>query len=340
VAVPKVEVDLMWDNTALKQGTMEAEADVERMADAVDAAATEMRTSLSSIDDGVSTTLGTGGTFSSGVDDVEAEGGRLKEVGSEVGAEFAANLQEGVASGDIKGTLLDTFSGLGAAAGATGQLGLAAAGVGVLLGATLIKGLTAKAAAERQGFVDAVNTAFEQIEIKATDTFDTIEKKIQDTFTRVGVVSELGGEEGLIGGYERINELVALTGVKFEEVVKILQGKTNPNLEDARRKIIDASDNTELWGKWTTIVGQGYSDNAKTAQDILKITEGNVREQESLGRLAGEFQKNTDLAARDSEILARNMNSVEESSRRIGENLGNAVRQAGLLDLAINGVER
>lgn len=318
---PVIAIKALWDGTKLKSGTDESEAAVESLADSVEASSDQMRASLASIDDGVNTTLSSGGTFSSGVDDVEAEGGRLKEVGSEVGAEFAANLQEGVASGDIKGTLLDTFSGLGAAAGATGQLGLAAAGVGVLLGATLMKGLAAKAQAERQEFVDAVNTAFEQIEVTAQSSFETIRREIKKTFTETAVIAELGGEEGVLGGYERINELIQITGVKFNDVVDILQGEVSPRLDRARELIIEASDNTELWGRWTTIIGQGYSDNAKTAQDILKITEGNVKEQDALLGLTLQYRDGMTVSAAAAERSA-------DAWERISRATDNVVRNA------------
>lgn len=318
-AQERIEIEILADATKLKAGTDEAERSIEALADAVDTSSDQMRASLQSIDDGVTSTLGSGGTFSRSVDDVEAEGGRLKDVGSEVGAEFAANLQEGVASGDIKGSLLDTFSGLGAAAGATGQLGLAAAGVGVLLGATLIKGLSQAAAERKQEFVDEINGAFDAIEINAKSTFDSIRKQLMSAFDVQAVLTELGGEQGLVGGLEKVNEVARASGVPFNDIVDILRGKMNPDLKVAQQLLRDAGAEVAYQVRGHGANVDALTDEARLATDILEASKENRKQQDIVEsgaqRLAGYYERTADAAERTAAALAR------INSRNVGDDL-------------------
>lgn len=282
--IPPIELKAMYDGTELTAGTAKSELEIEGLADSVDTAATQMRASLSSIDDGVNTTLGTGGTFSQGVDATEAEGGRLKEVGTEVGAEFAANLQEGVASGDVKQTVIDTFSGLGAAAGATGQIGIAAAGVGLLLGTAIIKGMTANIEARRQAIIDSMNEIFSSLEITAKTTGQQIQKQILEGFDFTSVIEQLGGEQGFAGGMEKVNDIVKETGASFSVVIQALQGEVNPQTDALLETLIKAKDEGSLLSDGFYENRFLMNDTAKNADALLgAITTTRVKQQELTG---------------------------------------------------------
>lgn len=343
-ALPPVKVEVLYDGTKLKAGTEQSEASIEALADSVDAASDQMRASLASIDDGVTSTLGTGGTFSRSVDDVEVEGGRLKDVGAEVGAEFAANLQEGVASGDIKSTLLDTFSGLGAAAGATGQLGLAAGGVGVLLGATLIKGLTQAAEEKRAEFVAAVNEGFQQIEVKARTTFADIRKQFLEAFDFKSLLEELG-EGDPNAALDKINQAAAYLKVPFGELVDVLRGEVNAENRDTLRLLQAhaAQINTELVpGLFTmTAEEEKQRDLSKELLEYAGVRRDKLADVVELSAAERDYKRETRDAsvvlAEATERTAAALERAERASIRIGSNLGNAVRQADLINLALGG---
>lgn len=313
-----IAIQALWDGTKLKAGTEESERAVEALADSVETASDQMRASLQSIDDGVTSTLGPTGTFSRSVDDVEVEGGRLSEVGSEVGAEFAANLQEGVASGDLKGSLLDTFSGLGAAAGATGQLGLAAAGVGVLLGATLIKGLSQAAEERRAEFVAAVNEGFQSIEVKARSTFKEIRGELLSTFDFKALLEDLGEGDPTVA-LGKIQDAAEAINKPFNELVDVLRGDINKENQDTLKALQQQSKEIDyqVQGKGSMI--DVLTDEAKLAGDLLDYTR-NRKEQ---------LRETTDLARAERDYLQQSADAAERiaaatdriNARRSGDDL-------------------
>lgn len=341
----RIEIEILTDTTKLKAGTDEAERSIEALADSVDLASDDMRRSLQSIDDGVSSTLGPSGSFTRATDDFTDTGRqRFSEAGTEVASEFSSNLAEGIASGDTSATLLDSITGLGATLGAAGGL-TAIAGVGALVGGAIVSGMVNGAKAAKAEFIAETKTIFDSVEVEAKTSMRKIRKEILEGFTFESVLEELGGEAGLQGGIDQVNTLVDATGVKFNTVVDLLRGKVNPATEETRKILEQQASliNVELApGVFT--MSKAQTDVRDTAKDVLGVIDDQLEKQKTVtqqkkleldytrdqvnpGRAVADAMERTALAAE----------RAERAALRLGGNLGNAVRQAGLVNLALGG---
>lgn len=320
----QIEIQALWDGTRLKTGTEQAETSVEALARAVDDSSDSMRRSLQSIDDGVSSTLGPGGTFDRSVDDVETSGSRMKDVGSEIGSEFAENIGEGIRSGDIGGTILETFTSLGPALGVVG--------IGIAVGAGLINGMIRGAKEARAEFLAAVNGIFEQTEIRARTTNERIRKEILEAFTFESVLTELGGDEGVAGGVKKVDWLVKNLGVDFNEVVEILRGDLNPANRDTLailQRQADIGPRLVSSGKAVAIAENVAASNAREVLDALERTRAVQRDSQHLAERNRDYiADQADQAGR----LADNSERAAAASRRMAD----AYREAAIVRLPDN----
>ena len=317
-----MEVQALWDGTKLKAGTEEAEASVEALADSVEAASDSMRASLDSIDDGVSSTLGPGGSFSTSVDNVEDEGGRMTEVGSEVGAEFAANLAEGVNSGDMVGSVTDTFSGLSAAAAATGNIGLIAAGVGAVFGATIIRGITNAVTAREQAVVDAMNGIMEGVVSSAATGMKAVREAMLAEFDiteQLKRLSESGDDAA--EGWAVVEDLSKATGEHTNVILDALAGKINPATDRFREKLLAVEDEGTKIGSGFYEMSQFMSETAKQADRTTVVLGDTERALEGAERgaegLAGWMERNKVLSEGTKEANERSADALERAEAAI-----------------------
>lgn len=352
--VPPIEAKVMWDGTEFKAGTLEAESDVERMADAVDLAADQMRASLSSIDDGVSNTFGPSGSFDTAAGDIESTGGaRMAEAGSEVASEFGSNLAEGIASGDTSATVIDSVTGLGATIASAGGV-LAFTGIGALIGGALVSGIVNKAKASAQAITDSVNTAFEAIEIKAKTTNAEIRRQFEQTATITGLYTELGGEGGPEAGFLKLAEYADDFGASAEDAANLINGEMTPGAKFLQEQIKLAGDNAEELATQTANGDVFLSKQTVNASALNKLIEAENAsrartlalaqstrdgladqkvEQDKLNPVAADHADTAERSADATERSAAAMERMQRAAYGIGEGLGSAARSAASIAL-------
>lgn len=85
--------------------------------------------------------------------------GRLNSTAGEIGSEFSENIGEAFRNGDLKGTLLETFTSLGPALGGAGIL--IGAGAAIING--MISGVEERASELRQAVKDAYTAAIDEV---------------------------------------------------------------------------------------------------------------------------------------------------------------------------------
>jgi len=343
--IPPVEVKAMWDGTDLVTGTQQAEQSVEDLAREVDYAADSMRRSLQSIDDGVSSTLGSSGSINSTFDDFESHGtNRMGEAGAEVASEFGSNLAEGIASGDTSATVLDSLTGLGATVAASGGL-LAFAGIGALVGGALVSGVVNRIKQADQAITDAINSSFQAIEVKARQSNKVIMQAYQDTLTFKDTITAVGGGDAQ-AGFEKLADYAGRFGFEVEDAVNLINREMTPGAKGLRDAMAEVSTNID---DYVTRLHDGdvVLDNVVTGASALNrlIDEQRQKQQGTLDILKAErdatadIKNNVERSTGPAADFADSMKRAEEATWRIGANLGNAIRQAGLLGLALDGID-
>lgn len=318
----RITLRALYDGTQLKQGTTEAETHLEALERATADTSDDINRSLRSIDDGVSSTLGSGGTFDRAVDDVETSGRRMKDIGSEVGSEFAENIGEGIRSGDIGGSILETFTSLGPALGV--------AGIGIAAGAGIINGIISGFRDRRAELIENVSSMFSEIEVKATDTAATIQKAIRDTYTFKDVVAEVGGGDET-AGMKNVEQAAAAIGVDFNAIVDVLRGAWNPAAQRTLALLQAQSTETETIVKGAGRGATSLTDQAQLAQTILDLSQARrdsqsdttrllLRERDYVRGTAGDIGKVAD----DAERVA----SANERAAAAAQRMADAYRTA------------
>jgi hypothetical protein len=327
MAVPKVEVDVMWNDDALKAGTTEAAAALEGLESSVNSSSTAMKTDLASVGTTAETELGT--TVPAAADTaavgLTTKASKFKAVGTELGQTLAQGIGSGVSGPEQVANLGTSVAGLAAPLAATGVGAIAAIGLG--LGGALISNMI-KAANERKAeFVEEVVSGFTAIEVKARSTFASIRQDLLDTYDTKALLEEVT-KLGI--GTDELRALSEDIGAPWYELAEVLRGDINPANKDTLESLRDQAKELDSQVKVGGAITNVYSDQAKLAQDLLGISDRRkdaLREQVDLARLEKEALEGSAQAARE----------LEAATIRIGGNLGNAVRQAGLLDLALGG---
>lgn len=292
----QIEVQALWDGTKFEAGTREAEASMEALADSVEASSEAIQDSLDRMDDGINSTLGTGGTFSKSVDDVEASGSRMSDVGGEVGAEFSENLSEGFQSGDFVGVALETFASLTAAIGPLG--------IGFGVGALIVNNMIQGAKDRRAAFVESVSSIFSELEIRAQTSANEIRNQIIKTFDFTSTVERVGGGVGVEGafqtGMERIRLITDATGVSMSALIDYMQTGVDKTgtIEDALEAV---DDDMKLLGSHVSLFNLGVTDTGKAARIVKEETQKIAAEQEAANQ-AGRDYKETLERAKDSQL--------------------------------------
>jgi len=218
-ASQKIEVQALWDGTQLKRGSEEAERSIEDLARVFDTETDQIRRSLDDMDRATQDTLGSGGSLDRAAPDLQAQGSRTAEIGSEIGQEFGQNMSEGFSSGDIAGTVADTFAALSGAAGV--------AGIGVLVGATLVKGMITGANEKKQEFIDDVDSLFTSIEVRAGEAQAKIRRKMVNAFDFQTALEKISGGTAQ-EGYKELLKISEEVGVPWQKLLELFRKGITP----------------------------------------------------------------------------------------------------------------
>jgi hypothetical protein len=161
---------------------------------------------------------------------VNTSGRKLKTAGKTIGTDFAASMTQGIASGDIVGSVSGIFSSLAAVGGV--------AAIGVGLGAALVTGLVKGAQQREADYRAAVSSLLEAGEVEAEQSARKIRKSIFDAFTFETAVKEFGGGD-LQTGMEKIQQLADDTGQSFNQVADIVRGEMSPAVDGTLKTLQD-----------------------------------------------------------------------------------------------------
>lgn len=336
MAVPDVTVKATWDSTDFERGTEDAERAVEDLAREVDYAADKMNTSLRSIDDGVSSTLGPTGTVNRQFDDFGDHANQtMGEAGAEVASEFGSNLAEGISSGDTSATVLDSMTGLGATLASAGGA-LAFAGVGALVGGALVSGIVNRIKTANQAIVDAINESFQAVEVNARQTNRAIKDAYLDTLNFKDTLTNIGGGDAQ-KGFETLTAYAEDFGFAAEDAVNLINREMTPGARGLRDAIKEVGVNTD---QYVTRLddGQVILDDVVTSGSALNriLDEQRQKQEGSLRLLESERNAKRDIKD-DQRQLTNDARDYYEYTRlaadaagRLGGNLTTAARQAGI----------
>lgn len=243
--------DAATDLGKIETAAKEAADGMER---AFDKAASDSRASFKKISDNAGRDLASGDTKQT-----------FGEAGSEVGAEFAQNLGESMASNDLAsiakdtaGGLVSAFQGLGGPIG-LGLAGIATAATGIF--ATIQKEAEAKAAR-----IAAVTGAI----------FDELSEGMQDSLSEMTrgeayqeFVKGFSKEGTLSAGLRQMESLAKRAGVNVGDIATaFIQG--GPAAETLKQRLIRIRQEGTTTSTNSRVVAQKISDSAKAAKDLQK----------------------------------------------------------------------
>lgn len=234
------------------------------------------------------------------------------EAGKEAGAEFASNLGESLASGDISGVLRDTAGGLVSAfAGLAGPVGIGLAAAAAT--ATVIFGKIQAEAERRAARIASVTGAiFDQMSADMQSAIgEFIRGQAYQTF-----VEGFSKDGDLNEGFREMGKLAKAAGVNVGDIANaFIQG--GPAADAMRAKL----GQVETTSRNTKVVAHGtvteYSDAAKAA--------GTLKDRLS------EAETSTANAAASAHLMWESMIGATEQSRQYELNMQNAARASGTI---------
>lgn len=313
--IPPVEVKAMWDGDDLKAGTAEAETALEDLARETEYASDKINTALRSVDDGVRTSLGSGGSLDQATTSASAD---LQS--------FADNAKE-----EVPGAMLDMQDGVqGAAQGLAAAL--APMGPGGLVIATVLAGFTImknRADAAAQAMRDSVNDAIGSIEVKARTTNAAIERMYEKQLNFEKTLEKFGDGDAT-KGYEKIAGYADTLGVETEDIVAFIQGRQIPaaqrvadliklqgdNLKDSGERMRDN------WGVLTdqeTVAGalNKYAEEERQVREKTLAIERDARD--ALRDLRNDSERTADAQERTAAAAERTADAWERTGSAIGD---------------------
>ena len=225
-----------YDATEVARGVDQTEADLQGLERTVDSSASSIDNSLSSVGDSASDTFDRGGTLDSALTDAE---GTATTKGQQIGEGVAQGVSEGIETGDwgsaVQNTLASIVPGVGIAAG-----------IGASIAGAMLFGMKRAADARRQEFVDAVNKAFDAIEVRANQSAKSINKAYLATLTFKDTLAEMGGGDA-DAGFRKVSAQAQLLGVGVEDIVNLINGQMTPGtikLQEAMRAVTEEMENS------------------------------------------------------------------------------------------------
>ena len=312
-----VEIRALYDNTRLKAGTEEAERSIETLAREVETSSDDIRRSLQSMDDGVSSTLGPSGTLDTSTD---VAGDSMRDMAS-------------TAREEVPAAMLDMRDGVTGAAEGIAQA-MATLGPGGTVVATAIAGfviLKGRAEATAQAMRDQINTALSSIEVKAKTTNAAIERMYEKQLTFQQTLERMGDGDAT-KGYEKLAGYATTLGVETEDVVAFIQGRQTPAAERvaeilARQGDILAGQGEKLRDNYGVLTDQ---QTAAGALNRLAAEERDVRDRTlAIAKDSRDYlQDNKDATDKAADAAERQADASERTAAATKEAAENAERLA------------
>jgi methyl-accepting chemotaxis protein len=193
----------------------------------------------------------------------------LKDAGKETGAEFIANMGEGIGSGapNLQDTVLGTIGGIAPALGA--------AGVGIAIGATAILGI-----------IDGMNKEKEKVKQAAADLFESMRTGIIDASAREDLLQKALGVESMMDALAKVRGYAERLGAPVKDVLAYLEsaGKVATpaltaalkNAEATSIKIADRSGAIHLQMSDAGKAAKDLKDNVNFTADAYKTASDNA----------------------------------------------------------------
>lgn len=289
----QIAVDVLTDTTQLTAGTTTAANAIDALAASVDTSSDQMRTSLASVDEGVTSSFGPSGTIPRTVEDgavnLTTKASKFKAVGADLGSTLAQGIAGGVSSGDAVGAVSSSVSGAaGLLAVAAGTAGGAAAAVGLGIATSLVTGLISGMKAKDEAFQAEVTKIFDSMEITADSTMRAIRKTISDGFSFQSTVDSFGGEA--------LADDAALFGSNLATAAALLNGKMTPAAKELHSVLQDVIDTEAPASDDFSYQAALLRAQQKAAGDLLSKLEENqaVRKEDlTLGRQGLQYERDT-----------------------------------------------
>lgn len=324
--VPSIDIKVLFDDTRLKSGTADAERSIEDLAREVDSSSDSINQSLKSMDDGVSSTIGSGGTFDASTDQ-----------GVDSMKEMASTARE-----EVPAAMLDMRDGVTGAAEGIAQA-MASLGPGGTVVASVIAGfvvMKGRAEAAAQAMRDRVNEAFSAIEVKAKSTNKAIERMYEKQLLFEQTLERFGGGDAT-KGYERIAGYAKAIGAETEDVVAYIQNRQTPGAEKVAALLARQGDILREQGV-SLAKNQGTLTSAQVAAGTLTRfaqEEATAREITlNMARDARDFLRDNKEATEDTAkatvTSADAMERAAAAAERIDRALANAARNSGNVNVA------
>lgn len=311
----RITLRAIYDNTNLKTGTQESERYMDSLARAVDDSSDDMRRSLQSIDDGVSSTFSSGGSVDRSVGEADDRLG-----------EFADTARE-----EVPGALLDMQDGATSAMQGLAQA-FASIGPGGTIIATVLAGLTIlvnRSESAAQAMRDRVNAAMDAIEVKAGTTNTQIARMYEKTLTFDKTLESFGGGDKT-KGFAKLAEYADKLGVEVSDIVNLINGQWTPGAK-ALRDLMTYQLNT------TKDTGLGYAVNLATLDGtrdtMLAILDAADTEKQTRAQTLAQERENRDVLAEQRDLRRSAAAAAEaearwtRQTREEAERITNQVRQ-------------
>lgn len=282
-----LEVKATLDASGMSKGATDAETSVKGLETQVESSTDSINQSLRSMDDGVSSSLGTGGTLDRSASEAESSLGRVKEqVGEELPGAFL-DMQDGAAS---------AASGLAMAFSSAGPAGIALAGALALFAA-----LKTKSDAAAQAMRDSINSALSEIEVKAKQSNKAIIASYEKTLTFRKTIEALGGGDAT-KGFGILADHADALGVSVADIVALINGQWTKGalrLRDQLRQAQDAvaKQRQDAEGIATRVLPslndeyQFLVDQISKQNEIQKRTVANLKQERDYARETAEAHK-------------------------------------------------
>jgi len=249
-----------YDATEVARGVDQTENDLASLERSTAASADSIDDSLSQVGDTASTTFDQGGDFDRALTDAE---GTATSKGAAIGQGVSQGVEEGIQTGDWGGAIQNTLSSV---AGALPGIGLAV-GIGASLATGVFLGMKRAADQRRQEFVDAVNKAFQQIEVRAKQSTKSINQAYLETLTFKDTLAQLGGGDES-AGFSLVARQAETLGVNVEDVINLINGQLTPGALVLRDHMADVAANMKNSGQAIREANGVLSEQQQTAATI------------------------------------------------------------------------
>lgn len=287
----------MYDGSELTSGLTDAEGDLREFAATAERASDDVNAALRSVDDGVRSSLSTGGTLDDGTTSASRD---LQD--------FAANAKE-----EVPGAMLDMQDGVASAASGIAAA-LAPMGTGGLVLAGLLAGFTImknRADAAAQAMRDSINEAVSAIEVKARTTNQAIERMYEKQLTFQKTLEKFGDGDAT-KGYEKLAHYADVLGVETEDVVAFIQGRFTPAAANVAELIKRQGDLLREQGG-TLRDNNGVLTEQQTVAGTLNRLAAEEREVRE--RAGAQLRDNRDYLA----DIRREQDQVKDSGKKVAD---------------------